>query len=237
VSELPVAATRDAWARLGRRVHRLLTLPAGAIVVACLFLPLLGDCDHTTVRAADTPALWPLFGVFALIALGALVPRRGWARAFALAVELGWYAAALVWIAATGRDGRWLGTIAIGLMAAVRYAVDDPEARLASESILIATVSGFLFTCAAFFTEPLVGVELAIVASGAVLVGAIVWGIERSGPLGARGRAIVIAAAITALAGYAFVLVHAPWQPAPSPGDHPFARDLGPALHDAAHGG
>jgi hypothetical protein len=236
VTELPVAATQDPWARVGRRAHRLITVPAGAIVVACLFLPLVGDCDHTTVRATADASWWPWFAIGGLVAIGALVPRRAWARAFALAVELGWYAAALVWIASEGGDGRWLGTLAIAAMATIRAAVEDPEARLASAAILVATASGFVFTCTAFFSEPLVGVELAIVAEGALLVGAIVWGLERSGELRALGRAIVVIAACAAIAGYAFVLVEAPWRPAPH-GGAPWYHDVGPALQSAAHGG
>lgn len=204
---VPSAALLGGWIRVGRRVHRLITVPAGAVVVACVFLPFVTDCDHTVTRPADHPILWPWFGLAALIAIGAVVPRRAWARAFALIVELAWYGTALVWIAATGDGlGALLGALAIAAMVAVRAAVRDAEARLASEAVLVAVVCGGVFSAAALFLDGRVGAELAMIGEGWLLIGAIVWHLESSGELRARGRAIVTALAVVALASYAFVL-------------------------------
>ena len=161
---------------LGRRRHRRITGPEGLLKFACMFLPAEKGCS-APVYPIETPMFLPpyLYGlVFA--AAAATFTARGMRRTIgALRVVT---IASILGATVTMLLAPPVGVVelfaAVAVLATIGWS-GHSERRAAVASLIISTLCTLWFGLWATTSEAMLGVYLAAVASGALLLGSCLW--------------------------------------------------------------
>lgn len=162
---------------LGPRRHRRMTVPAGALLFACMFLPAVKGCGSEPIYPLEMPFFWHpyLYGAalgFAALASTqrALVHATRVVRALSALV----LAASLILAVAEPEVG-----VALLGIAAVLFGVIGTngvsEKRLAIIGILVACMSLLWFGLWSGAADALIGVYLSFGAAIFLLAGSLYW--------------------------------------------------------------
>jgi hypothetical protein len=175
---------------LGRRRHRRITGPAGAILFACMFLPAVKGCD-APVYPIEAPMFLPpyLFGL-AFAACAGVWTTRGMRHAIRglRAVTLLAIAGSAVTLLLAPPVGVVELFAGVCVLAAVGWS-GDSERRAALAAIVVGALCTMWFGFWACTREALIGVYLATIGSVGLLAGALVWLVEASPPRQTSRRA------------------------------------------------
>ncbi len=160
-----------------RRRHRPLTGTAGVLLFACMFLPAVRGCGDAYVTPLDAPPFLPpyLYGlVFALVAL-ARTRRHLAAGVLALrvlAATIAFSGFVMVMVAPT------IGIIELSVGTVLIAAIGTREAtetRVALSVVVLGAIATLWFALWCGTGRVLLGVELSLVSSLALLNGGLVW--------------------------------------------------------------
>jgi len=161
---------------LGRRRHRRITGPAGAILFACMFLPAVKGCS-APVYPIEAPIFLPpyLFGLAFMIAAWAWTVR-GLHRAVRLAraVTFASIACSTVTLLLAPPVGIVELAISVFVLATLGW-TGCSERRLALAALVMGALGTLWFGLWASTAEAMIGVYLAALGSAALLVGACTW--------------------------------------------------------------
>lgn len=176
--------------QLGRRRHRRLTGPAGAILFACMFLPAVKGCE-APVYPIQAPMFLPpyLFGL-AFAACAGVWTVRGMRHAIRAlrAVTL----LAIVTSAVTLLLAPPVGVVELFAGVAVLAAIGwrgHSERRAAVAALIVGVLSTLWFGLWASTREAMIGVYLATLGSAGLVAGALVWIADASPPRRTSRRA------------------------------------------------
>lgn len=175
---------------LGRRRHRRITGPAGAILFACMFLPAVKGCE-APVYPIEAPMFLPpyLFGLAFAVAAGVWTARgmrhaiRG-LRAVTVLAILG-SAVTMLLVPPVGVVELFAG---VAVLAAIGWS-GYSERRAAIAALVVGTLCTLWFGLWASTRDAMIGVYLAALGSVGLLAGAAIWLVEASPPTRTSRRA------------------------------------------------
>ncbi len=166
---------------LGRRRHRRITGPAGAILFACMFLPAVKGCS-APVYPIEAPIFLPpyLFGFAFMLAAWAWTVR-GLHRAVRVMrlVTFASIACSTVTLLVAPPVGCVELGISVFVLATIGW-TGCSEWRLALASLIVGVLGTSWFGLWASSEEALIGVYLAALGSAALVVGACTWLVDLS---------------------------------------------------------
>jgi hypothetical protein len=162
---------------LGRRRHRVVTLPSGLLLFVCLFLPAVKGCGHQPVYAFEMPYFWHPYLYGGVLAIAALASTH---RALARATIAVRTLAVVVFVGSLLMTAMspGFGTVLFGI-AAVQLAVIGlrgvSEKRIAASGIVVASLSLLWFGLWSGSSDAMIGVYLSFIASIFLLAGSLKW--------------------------------------------------------------
>ena len=166
---------------LGRRRHRRITGPAGAILFACMFLPAVKGCS-APVYPIEAPIFLPpyLFGFAFMIAAWAWTVR-GLHRAVRVArgVTFASIACSTLTLLIAPPVGVVELAISVFVLATLGWS-GCSERRLACAALVVGALGTLWFGLWSSTEEAMIGVYLATLGSAALVVGACTWLIDLS---------------------------------------------------------
>jgi len=168
---------------LGRRRHRRITGPAGLLLFVCLFLPALKGCNET-VYPVVMPMFWHPYIYGLVIGLGSATITVRHLHYTVTAVRI------FAWLTIVGSacsiafaGGVALVELLVGVLLLGAIGKRGcSERRVALTTIGMGALSLLWFGLWVATPDALVGVYLATLASGGLLVGGLVWFAETSAP-------------------------------------------------------
>ncbi|MBV8762397.1 MAG: hypothetical protein JO257_34250 [Deltaproteobacteria bacterium] len=166
---------------LGRRRHRRITGPAGAILFACMFLPAVKGCS-APVYPIEAPIFLPpyLFGLAFMLAAWAWTVR-GLHRAVRVMRAVTF--AAIACATVTLLFAPPIGAVELGIGAFVLATLGwsgCSERRVALSALIVGALGTLWFGLWASTEEAMIGVYLATFGSAALVVGACTWLVDLS---------------------------------------------------------
>lgn len=161
---------------VGRRRHRRLTIPGGALLLVCMFLPAVRGCGEP-VYPIETPWFWHPYLYGGALAAAALVTTvRGVRVATAGLRILAWLAVVGGAVMTTLSAGFGIVETALGvILLSIIGTKGFSEKRIAITGIVMAVLSVLWFGLWASSAGALIGVYLSLGAAIFLLAGSLLW--------------------------------------------------------------
>jgi hypothetical protein len=161
---------------LGRRRHRRITGPAGAVLFACMFLPAVKGCS-APIYPIEAPMFLPpyLFGLVfsAAAAVWTVRSMRHVMRALR-AVTVASVLASTVTLLIAPQVGMIELLAAVSVLATIGWS-GHSERRMAISALIVGTLNTLWFGMWASSAEAMLGVYMAAGGSIVLLLGSCVW--------------------------------------------------------------
>lgn len=162
---------------LGRRRHRRTSIPAGVLLLLCLFLPAVRGCGEQPVYPLEVPYFWHPYLYGGVLAYAAMASTNRSLRIATFAVRtLTWvvFAGGVLMTATSFAFGIVLLGIGLVLLGVIGTK-GVSEKRIAVTGIAVSVMSLLWFGLWSGSSDALVGVYMSLVASIFLLAGSLRW--------------------------------------------------------------